>query len=75
MTSALSELEQRVLQLAVPPKSTHPTVNEIRVREAIMFAQNIARKASIQSQVLIALSYLEQYGYHSNYIQQRFDRR
>ena len=71
----MSELEKRVLELAIPPKGTHPTVTEINVKEATIFAQNIARKSNMQTQVLIALSYLEQYGYSSRYVQQMFDRR
>ena len=68
-------LEQKIRESIIPPKGEHPIAVDIRVKEATIFVQNIARKADIKSQVLIALDYLSQYGYLSNYNQQRFDRR
>ncbi len=72
--SALSELEQKLLSEATSPVGTSPPEAEVKVKEAAEFAQNVARKAPQKTQVLIALSYLERYGYTTN-IYARFDRR
>lgn len=66
-----SELERRLLNLVVPPKPEPEALIRIRVMEASLFAQDVARKSNIKSQVMIALDYLSRYGYTSVYQQKR----
>ena len=66
-------VEQKIREAIIPPKGEHPLVVDIRILQAVTFVQNVARKSNQKSQVLIALDYLLQYGYISNYNPTRFD--
>ena len=58
-------LESKIREAIIPPKGEHPLVVDTRVMEAATFVNNVARKATEKSKVLIALDYLSRYGYLS----------
>ena len=70
-----SELEQAILREAITPKGINHQEQENHIKEAIDFVQNKMRKATLKSQVLVALDYLARYGYASRYTPKRFNGR